>query len=111
MNSVSGARHTGLLLNQNSATGASENSGDPQAAEKFKEISAAFEILNDKQSRHEYDTFGTTRRNSPFSQNKPFTSAFEDMFHQFFNEQRRSVQKGENINVQINVNLRQVFKE
>ncbi len=85
------------------------NAGDAQAAEKFKEISAAFEILNDRQSRHEYDTFGTTRRNSPFPQGKPFTSAFEDMFHQFFNEQRRSVQKGENINVQIKATLRQVF--
>lgn len=85
------------------------NPGDQQAAERFKELSAAFEILNDPQSRREYDAFGTTRGQSPFAQGRPFTSAFEDMFHQFFHEQRRQVKKGENITVHVNVSLKQVF--
>jgi len=35
-----------------------KNSGDPQAAEKFKEMSEAYEILSDPQKRDKYDRFG-----------------------------------------------------
>src|SRR4029079_17984614 len=34
------------------------NPGDKQAEAKFKEVSAAYEILNDKQKRSQYDQFG-----------------------------------------------------
>ena len=35
-----------------------KNPGDKQAEEKFKEISAAFEILKDPEKRNQYDQFG-----------------------------------------------------
>src|SRR5436305_5185830 len=34
------------------------NPGDKEAENKFKEVSAAYEILNDKQKRSQYDQFG-----------------------------------------------------
>lgn len=35
-----------------------KNPGDKEAEEKFKEISAAFEILKDEEKRQKYDQFG-----------------------------------------------------
>ena len=35
------------------------NAGDPQAAERFKAISHAYEVLSDPERRQRYDTFGT----------------------------------------------------
>ncbi|TPP47695.1 DnaJ domain family protein [Leishmania donovani] len=35
-----------------------KNSGDPAAAEKFKKVAEAYEILSDAERRKQYDTFG-----------------------------------------------------
>lgn len=43
--------------------------GDDEAAEKFKEISEAYEVLSDKDKRQKYDTFGS---NYDFSQGYDF---------------------------------------
>ncbi len=36
-----------------------KNQGDKKAEEKFKELSAAYEVLGDVKKRKEYDTFGS----------------------------------------------------
>lgn len=36
-----------------------KNKGDKKAEEKFKEMSAAYEIVGDVKKRKEYDTFGS----------------------------------------------------
>ncbi|MCL4127783.1 UNVERIFIED_CONTAM: hypothetical protein GTU68_043209 [Idotea baltica] len=35
-----------------------KNQGDPQAADKFKEIKEAYEILTDADKRGQYDDYG-----------------------------------------------------
>ena len=42
------------------------NPDDSQAAEKFKELSEAYEILSDDQKRQTYDNFGQEGVNSSF---------------------------------------------
>lgn len=83
------------------------NPNDLEATEKFKEVSAAFEVLSNPQSRSEYDTFGTVGNRSG---SKPFTSVFDDIFSQFFGEQQRAKTKGQNIIVELSVTLQQVLK-
>ena len=43
------------------------NPGDEKAAEKFKELSEAYEILSDDQKRQAYDQFGHQGVNSSFN--------------------------------------------
>ncbi|MBA2664553.1 MAG: molecular chaperone DnaJ [Bradymonadaceae bacterium] len=49
-----------------------QNGGDAAAEERFKQISAAYEILGDPQKRSTYDRFGSTSATSPFGSGSPF---------------------------------------
>lgn len=88
------------------------NPGDKQteAAEKFKEVAAAFEILNNPQKRAEYDRFGTSGGPSPFGGRpwRPFRSPMEDFVSQFFGDRPRQSQ-GENIVVELEIGLEEVY--
>jgi len=58
------------------------NPGDKEAEEKFKEVSAAYEVLSDENKRHQYDRFGHdayTRGHRPTAGGDPF-----DIFSQVF---------------------------
>ncbi|MHA1868566.1 MAG: molecular chaperone DnaJ [Candidatus Heimdallarchaeaceae archaeon] len=75
------------------------NPDDPEAAEKFKEVSEAFEILSDPEKRAAYDRFGFAGVDSSFSHvsasdfssfSDLFSSLFgEDLFSEFFGGHRR----------------------
>ena len=59
------------------------NQGDPEAAERFKEISLAYEILSDPDKRRRYDEFGSTGGPGGFG---PTMDGFgiQDIFEAFF---------------------------
>ena len=59
---------------------------DSQAAEKFKELSEAYEILSDDQKRQTYDNFGHEGVNSSFSSSQGAADAFSDIFGDIFSD-------------------------
>ena len=61
------------------------NPDDPQAADRFKEISAAYETVRDPERRRQYDMFGP--EGAPGAGGNPFTSGqfgLNDLFDAFF---------------------------
>ncbi len=58
-------------------------SEDPEAGEKFKEISEAYAVLSDEEKRNTYDQYGHAGMNG-FSQEDIFNNInFEDIFRGF----------------------------
>ena len=71
-----------------------KNPGDTEASDRFKEASAAYEILSNEERRTAYDQYGFTGSGAPPS-NNPFMGGFEDIFEQFFGSHRASQQHHE----------------
>lgn len=91
-----------------------KNPDDPKAEEKFKEVSAAYELLNDKQKRAEYDQFGSVG-----GQNyQQYSSGFDifgfdinDIFGGLgFSGSRRKSNKGQNIKQRITITFMDAVK-
>ncbi|EGD72591.1 dnaJ protein [Salpingoeca rosetta] len=63
------------------------NPGDEAAAQKFAEISEAYEVLSDSQKRQQYDQFGSTGPSGGFGGQQGFGGGFssnpEDIFREF----------------------------
>ena len=62
------------------------NPDDAQAAEKFKELSEAYEILSDDNKKQAYDNFGHDGVNSSFSSSQGAADAFSDIFGDIFSD-------------------------
>lgn len=84
-----------------------------EAQEKFKELSAAYELLGDQQKRSHFDQFGSAPQQgrNPFSgRRKPFGSSMDDFFGQFFHQGQGPGQaKGESIVIEHEITLEEVL--
>jgi molecular chaperone DnaJ len=62
------------------------NPGDPQAAERFKEVAQAYEVLSDAQTRARYDRYGEAGVSGASSQSTgdAFSGGLGDIFEAFF---------------------------
>src|SRR5215470_8913376 len=76
------------------------NSGDEEAAARFKEIAEAYEVLNDPDKRERYDRFGHAGLEGvgvpDFGGRSPF-DLFGDLFGDFFGGGRQGPQAGRDL--------------
>jgi len=96
-----------------------QNKGDLKAEKKFKEVSAAYEILKDSQKRAAYDQYG----HDAFRQGGmggaqgfgDFSSGFSDIFEEFFgggfgsSSRKRRPSRGSDLRYNMSVTLQEAF--
>jgi molecular chaperone DnaJ len=90
------------------------NPNNPEAEEKFKEISGAYAILSDPEKKAQYDQFGVTDdQQGPFYQGG--AGGFGDLFDMFFGQasggprRRSSRQDGGDLEAHIELDLAEVI--
>lgn len=92
-----------------------KNKEDPNAASKFSDLTAAYEILSDDDKRKLYDRCGEecVKKEGMFDNNggmDPFASFFGDFGFNFGGqEQRQEVHKGANIVIDIYASLEELY--
>ncbi|CAA7616250.1 molecular chaperone DnaJ [Magnetospirillum sp. UT-4] len=88
------------------------NPDDPTAAEKFKEINEAYDVLKDDQKRAAYDRFGHAAfegggggRPGGFEFSGGFSDLFEEMFGDFMGGGRRGQASGRGNDLRYNMEI------
>lgn len=90
------------------------NPDDPQASERFKEVSRAYEVLSDPQKRERYDMFGDERAGTGFGDFGDFTN-LGDLFSTFFGgttgaaRTRRGPARGSDVLAEVTLTLEESF--
>ncbi len=90
------------------------NAGNAEAEEKFKELSAAYEILSDPQKRAQYDQFGDQAQGPGFGQaDFGGFGGFNDIFDMFFGGQgsggRSGPERGPDLRQDVTIDLEDVM--
>ena len=93
------------------------NPGDPSAEARFKEVSAAYEVLSDPERRSRFDRFGTDDPNAARVAD-PFSGGFGSIFEAFFGEgspfggsgsqRRQGPPAGEDLEAHVDLDLHDV---
>ena len=91
---------------------------DPDAENKFKEISAAYETLSDPNKKSNYDRFGSTDGNgrnsfgggSPFDDMSDIFSQFGDMFSSRGNPFQRRQNRGGDLRIKVSLTIEEIIK-
>lgn len=84
-----------------------KNPDDPSgAAQKFKEVTAAFEIIGTQEKRRNYDFYGNKVHSFNFRSRNAVDDVFDNIFSQFFGDQRRGSQGSK---VRVKISLREAF--
>lgn len=81
-----------------------------EATEKFKQISAAFEVLGDPSRKREYDQYGTTTQARPGRSHKVYTTMMDDFFRSNRSWEQEEVRVGDHILARVDINIFDVFK-
>ncbi len=96
-----------------------KNPDDPGAAERFKEISEAYEILSNPEKRQEYDTFGTVGgrmaegyRDFDMGFGVGFGGLFDDILEGFFGRsgRRSAAHRGADFRYTLSITLEEAAK-
>ena len=87
---------------------------EPDAETKFKEVSAAYEVLSNEEKKSNYDRFGTSdKQSNPFSHGFDFDdvfSQFSDIFGSRGNPFQRRQNRGGDLRIKVSLTIEEIIK-